>query len=78
LLPGEGIGPEVRAATQRVLDASGVKIKWEILAARAENRQKDDRRGSVLNTAAIESVRAESRGAEGPDGEGYRGWGAQR
>jgi isocitrate dehydrogenase (NAD+) len=26
LIPGDGIGPEVAEATQRVLEASGVKI----------------------------------------------------
>ena len=29
LIPGDGIGPEVSEATQRVLEASGVKIEWE-------------------------------------------------
>ena len=29
VIPGDGIGPEVVAATQRVIDATGVKILWE-------------------------------------------------
>jgi isocitrate dehydrogenase (NAD+) len=66
LLPGEGIGPEVSAATQRVLDASGVKIEWEILAARAENTDKKTIGAEVLNAAAIESVRQNRVALKGP------------
>jgi isocitrate dehydrogenase (NAD+) len=66
LLPGEGIGPEVSAATQRVLDASGVKIEWEILAARAENTDKKTIGAEVLNAAAIESVRRNRVALKGP------------
>ena len=28
LIPGDGIGPEVAAATRLVLDATGVAIDW--------------------------------------------------
>lgn len=66
LLPGEGIGPEVSAATQRVIDASGVKIDWEILGARAENTDKKTVGGEVLNTAAIESVQRNKVALKGP------------
>jgi len=66
LLPGEGIGPEVAAATQRVLDASGVKIEWEILGARAENTDKKTIGAEVLNAAAIESVRRNKVALKGP------------
>src|SRR6266852_3266813 len=66
LLPGEGIGPEVAAATQRVLDASGAKIDWEILAARAENTDKKTIGAEVLNAAAIESVRRNRVALKGP------------
>jgi len=66
LLPGEGIGPEVSAATQRVLDASGVKIDWEVLAARAENTDKKTVGAEVLNGAAIESVRRNKVALKGP------------
>jgi len=30
LIPGDGIGPECVEATRRIIDASGVKIEWEI------------------------------------------------
>jgi isocitrate dehydrogenase (NAD+) len=66
LLPGEGIGPEVSAATQRVLDASGVKIDWEILGARAENTDKKTIGAEVLNAAAIDSVRRNRVALKGP------------
>jgi isocitrate dehydrogenase (NAD+) len=66
LLPGEGIGPEVATATQRVLDASGVKIDWEILGARAENTDKKTIGAEVLNAAAIDSVRRNRVALKGP------------
>jgi len=66
LLPGEGIGPEVSAATQRVLDASGVHIEWEILGARAENTDKATIGAEVLNASAIESVRRNRVALKGP------------
>jgi isocitrate dehydrogenase (NAD+) len=66
LLPGEGIGPEVAAAAQRVLDSSGVKIDWEILGARAENTDKKTIGAEVLNAAAIDSVRRNRVALKGP------------
>jgi isocitrate dehydrogenase (NAD+) len=33
LIPGDGIGPELAEATRRVLDASGVKLDWEVVEA---------------------------------------------
>jgi isocitrate dehydrogenase (NAD+) len=66
LLPGEGIGPEVSAAVRRILDASGVRIEWEVLEARAENTDTSTVKGQVLNTAAIESVRRNRVGLKGP------------
>jgi isocitrate dehydrogenase len=36
LIPGDGIGPEVTAATRRVLDAAGAQIAWEVHLAGAE------------------------------------------
>jgi isocitrate dehydrogenase (NAD+) len=66
LLPGEGIGPEVSAAVLRILDASGVQIEWEELAARAENTDKGTTGAEVLNTAAIASVRRNHVALKGP------------
>jgi isocitrate dehydrogenase (NAD+) len=66
LLPGEGIGPEVAAATKQILQASGVKIEWDELTARAENTDSTTVKGAVLNTLAIESVRRNKVALKGP------------
>ncbi|HEY4979807.1 MAG TPA: isocitrate dehydrogenase (NAD(+)) [Candidatus Acidoferrum sp.] len=66
LLPGEGIGPEVAAATRQILDAAGVQIDWEELGARAEHTDKATTGAEVLNTAAIESVKRNRVGLKGP------------
>ena len=66
LLPGEGIGPEVAAATRQILDAAGVQIDWEELGARAENTDKGTTGAEVLNSAAIESVKRNRVGLKGP------------
>ena len=29
LIPGDGVGPEITAATRRVIEAAGVSIEWE-------------------------------------------------
>ncbi|MGL6187802.1 MAG: isocitrate/isopropylmalate family dehydrogenase, partial [Holosporales bacterium] len=33
LIPGDGVGPEVVNATRRIIDASGVEIRWEVCEA---------------------------------------------
>ncbi len=33
LIPGDGIGPELTTATRRVLEATGVKLNWDIVHA---------------------------------------------
>ena len=37
LIPGEGIGPEVAAATCRILEATGVRFDWEEIAGRSDS-----------------------------------------
>ncbi|HYL83218.1 MAG TPA: isocitrate dehydrogenase (NAD(+)) [Candidatus Angelobacter sp.] len=63
LIPGEGIGPEVAAATRRVLEAAGVQIEWEEIAGRAD--QSTDQTKHV-NQAAIASVRRNRVALKGP------------
>jgi isocitrate dehydrogenase (NAD+) len=63
LISGEGIGPEVAAATRRVLDATGVQIDWEEVEARAE---KAAEKGQFLHQAAVESVRRNRVALKGP------------
>src|SRR5207245_1848592 len=62
LIPGEGIGPEVAAATRRILEAAGVQIDWEEIAGRTG---KPSDQGHV-NQAAIESVRRNRVALKGP------------
>ena len=61
LLPGEGIGPEVAAATRKIIDATGVQINWEEIHARA-----GEGAGQLLNSAALESVRRNRVALKGP------------
>ncbi len=33
LIPGDGIGPEITAATKRVIESAGINIDWEVVEA---------------------------------------------
>ena len=68
LIPGEGIGPEVAAATRRIIDATGVQIHWEEAAARAGT---DSAQG--VNQATVESVRRNRVALKGPTGTAIAG-----
>jgi len=70
LIPGEGIGPEVAAATRRVLEASGVKFNWEEIAGRTGN---SGDQAQLVNQAAIESVRKNHVALKGPMGTAIAG-----
>ena len=63
LIPGEGIGPEVAAATRRVIDAAGVQIDWEELSARTDSATEA---GQLVNQGAIDSVRRNRVALKGP------------
>src|SRR6202048_4798507 len=63
LIPGEGIGPEVAAATRRVIDAAGVQIDWEELSARTDSATEV---GQLVNQGAIDSVRRNRVALKGP------------
>ncbi len=63
LIPGEGIGPEVAAATRRILEATGVKFEWEEIAGRSDSSS--DQAKSV-NQAAVEAVRRNRVALKGP------------
>ncbi len=65
LIPGDGIGPEVADATRRVLDASGVKIEWEVQEAGAAIAEK---RGTTLPDEVLDSVRRNKVALKGPIG----------
>jgi isocitrate dehydrogenase (NAD+) len=70
LIPGEGIGPEVAAATKRVIDAAGVQIEWEELGARTNSATEA---GQLVNQAAIDSVRRNRVALKGPMGTAIAG-----
>ena len=65
LIPGDGLGPEVAAATQRVLDAAGVRIDWEVHDAGAAVAEK---RGTTLPPEVLESIRKNKVALKGPIG----------
>ncbi len=63
LVPGDGIGPEIVAATVRVIEATGVDIEWEtqILGAQALEKY-----GSTLPDVAIDAMRRTKVALKGP------------
>lgn len=63
LIPGDGIGPEVSTATQAVLDASGVKIDWDVQQAGLNALE---RVGDVLPETTLDSIRRNKVGLKGP------------
>jgi isocitrate dehydrogenase (NAD+) len=63
LIPGDGIGPEVSEATRRVLDASGVRFKWDVAYAGADAL---DEYGAVLPEATMASIRRNRTAIKGP------------
>ncbi len=63
LIPGDGIGPEVSAATVRVLEAAGAELEFETHLAGAEALAKY---GDPLPDALIESVERHRVALKGP------------
>ncbi|HEY3110717.1 MAG TPA: isocitrate/isopropylmalate dehydrogenase family protein [Chloroflexota bacterium] len=73
LIPGDGTGPEIAQAARRAVDATGVKINWEVLNAGAEVAEKT---GNPLPTEVIDSIKRNKVGLKGPIttqlGKGFR------
>ncbi|ADQ07838.1 Isocitrate dehydrogenase (NAD(+)) [Caldicellulosiruptor hydrothermalis 108] len=63
LIPGDGIGPEVTEAARRVLDASGVKIEWEVVEA---GEMVMEQYGTPLPDHVLESVKRNKVALKGP------------
>ena len=63
LIPGDGIGPEIAAATCRVLDASGVAFEWETVEA---GQAAIEQYGKPLPDHVLESVRRNRVAIKGP------------
>jgi len=62
-IPGDGIGPEVAQATQRVLEATGVEFQWDtvIVGEKAQGMF-----GTPLPEDALESIRKNKVALKGP------------
>ncbi|HEX8235719.1 MAG TPA: isocitrate/isopropylmalate dehydrogenase family protein [Abditibacteriaceae bacterium] len=63
LIPGDGIGPEVAAATERIVAASGVDIEWSRLEAGGEFMAKY---GTPMPDQALNEIRRLGVALKGP------------
>jgi isocitrate dehydrogenase (NAD+) len=63
LIPGDGIGPEVSSAVVRIIEATGVDIKWETHYAGAQALEKF---GSTLPDDLLESIKRNKVALKGP------------
>jgi isocitrate dehydrogenase (NAD+) len=63
LIPGDGIGPEITAATRKVLEATGVQFDWDEQVA---GMAAVDRSGDPLPDATVESIRRTRLALKGP------------
>lgn len=63
LIPGDGIGPEIIAATVKMIEATGVDIAWEtqIIGAYALEKY-----GTTIPEATIESIKTNKVALKGP------------
>ncbi len=64
LIPGDGIGPEVIESTRRLIDATGVKVNWDVVHAGASQFKKGIPSGVPQET--IESIRRTRLVLKGP------------
>lgn len=63
LIPGDGIGAEVSAATQRVLEATGIEFEWDVQLAGVTALEQ---LGDVLPDPVLESIRNNNLALKGP------------
>lgn len=63
LIPGDGIGPEVSAAAREAVDATGVKIDWEVAELNADIIAKT---GQSLPQHVLDSLERTAVGMKGP------------
>jgi isocitrate dehydrogenase (NAD+) len=63
LIPGDGIGPEVSDAARRAVDATGVKINWEIAELNSDLILKT---GQSLPQSVVDSIERTGIGLKGP------------
>jgi len=73
LIPGDGTGPEISEAARRCIDATGVKIEWDVVHAGTDIMEKE---GTPIPDKVIESIRANKVAIKGPIttpvGKGFR------
>ena len=63
LIPGDGIGPEIIAATVRIIEASDVDVEWETQILGAQALEKF---GSTLPEGTIDSIKRNKVALKGP------------
>ena len=63
LIPGDGTGPEISEATRRVIEATGVPIRWDIQEAGIDVFEKE---GTPLPQRVIDSIRKNKVAIKGP------------
>ena len=63
LIPGDGIGPEVTAATLKVIEAAGLEVEWETINAGADAFEKY---GQYLPDELMDSIQRTRVAIKGP------------
>ncbi|OGW44046.1 MAG: isocitrate dehydrogenase [Nitrospirae bacterium RBG_13_41_22] len=73
LIPGDGVGPEISEAAKRVIESTGVPIKWDIQEAGLDVYEKE---GTPLPQRVIDSIKKNKVALKGPIttpvGKGFR------
>jgi isocitrate dehydrogenase (NAD+) len=64
LIPGDGTGPEIAAATRRVLEATGVEFNWDVQDAGADIAS--EHAGNPLPDGVIDAIRRSTVAIKGP------------
>jgi len=63
LIPGDGIGPEVSGAVQKIINASGASIEWDIVNAGADIYEET---GELVPDSVYKSIEANKVALKGP------------
>ena len=73
LIPGDGTGPEIMEATRRALEATGVRLNWDVQHAGLDVMEQE---GTPLPERVLESIRRNRVAIKGPIttpvGKGFR------
>lgn len=63
LIPGDGIGPEITEATVRCIEATGLKVEWDVHHAGGDTMEKT---GDPLPPSVLDSIRKNRVAIKGP------------